>query len=134
MKLFRRIAIAAGILIALLLLAVVIIHMPSVQMAIWSKIQNYLQSEYNVHVEAERLQFSLLSGVQAELSKVKVYGGPQNEQQFAIADKVRIYAPLSILWSSDKIVEKVQIENPDVNMDYAARPKPQPEEEDSGKF
>ena len=134
MMMIKRIGMVLGILLVLGIILVSIIHIPSVQMVVWSKIQDHLRSEYNIIVEADSLKFSLFSGLQAEIRKLKILGGPQNQQQFAIADIVRVYAPLSILWSSDKIVEKIQIENPDVNADYPPNLREQGKQEDSGTF
>jgi outer membrane protein assembly complex protein YaeT len=134
MRIFKRIAIAIGLLLLLVILAIGAIHLPSVQMAIWSKIQDTLQSDYNVKVEAERFSFRLYPQVHAEVTKVKVYGGPQNQNQFAVADRVDLFAPLSLLWSSDKIIEKVQLQNPQVDADYPPNIKERKVEEDSGTF
>jgi outer membrane protein insertion porin family len=133
MKVVRRAAIAVGILLGLILIAIAVLHMPSVQMAIFSRVQDYLQTEYNIRVEGERFSYRLFPRFQAEIKKIRVFGGQENQQRFLSADSIRLFGPLSILWSSDKIVEKLQIENPDANLDYPPHPRP-PKKKSSGTF
>ncbi len=108
--------------------------MRSVQMAVFSKIQDYLRTEYNIRIEGERFSYRLFPHVQAEIKNFRIFGGPQNQNQFVSADYLRLYGSLSILWTSDRIVEKLQIHNPDADLDYPPHPKVREKKESRGSF
>ncbi|HEY7159649.1 MAG TPA: hypothetical protein VH815_00255, partial [Acidobacteriota bacterium] len=125
MKVVRRVAIAVGILLGLLLIAIAVLYMPSVQMAVFSRVQDYLQSEYNIRIEGERFSYRLFPRLEIDLKNARVYGGPDNQKEFLNADAVHIFAPLSILWTSDRVIDKVQILNPRADLDNPPRTKTQ---------
>lgn len=123
MKIVRRLAIAIGILLALVLIAIAVLHMPSVQMAVFSRLQDYFQSEYNVRIEGERFSYRLFPELQITVKNARIYGGPENQKEFLKADYVHLFAPLSFIWSSDSVIYKLQVENPDADLDNPPHPK-----------
>jgi outer membrane protein insertion porin family len=128
MKVVRRLAIAVGILLVLVLIAIAVLHMPSVQMAVFTRLQDYLRSEYNVRIEGERFSYRFYPQLRIDLKNARIYGGPENQKEFLTADYVHIFAPLSFLWSSDRVIDKLQIENPRADLDNPPRTKTQPEQ------
>jgi outer membrane protein insertion porin family len=133
MKVVRRLAIAVGIILALILIAIAVLHMPSVQMAVFARVQDYLRSEYNIRIEGERFSYRFYPRFRIDLKNARIYGGPENQKEFLTADYVHVFAPLSFLWSSDRVIDKVQIQNPRADLDNPPRTKTQPGES-SGSF
>jgi len=117
MKVVRRLAIAIGILLGLVLIAIAVLHMPSVQMAVFSRLQDYYRSEYNLRIEGDRFTYRFYPGLQIDVKNARIYGGPENQKKFLTADYVHIFAPLSFLWSSDRVIDRLQVENPRADLD-----------------
>src|SRR5262245_12421203 len=124
MKVLRRVAIVLGVLLGLVLIAIAVLHMPSVQMAVFSRLQDYFQSEYNVRIEGDRFSYRLWPRLQITVKNARVYGGPENQKEFLTADYVHIFAPLSFLWTSDRVIDKLQVQNPHADLDNPPHPKP----------
>jgi outer membrane protein assembly complex protein YaeT len=133
MKVLKRAGVAVGVLLGLVLIAIAVLHMPSVQMAVFSRIQDYLRAEYNIQIEAESFTYRLFPRVQVDIKNPRIFGGPENQQKFLTADNVRLFAPLSILWTSDRIVNKLQLQNPHADLDNPPHPKSQKKKEE-GSF
>ncbi|MCI0443441.1 hypothetical protein L0152_09515, partial [bacterium] len=124
MKVLRRAAIVVGILLGLLLIAIAVLHMPAVQMAVFSRLQDYFQSESNIRIEGERFSYRLFPRLQVDVKNARIYGGPENQQEFVTAEYVHLFAPLSFLWSSDRVIDKLQIEKPHADLDNPPHPRP----------
>ena len=124
MKVLRRAAIVVGILLGLLLIAIAVLHMPAVQMAVFSRLQDYYQSEYNIRIEGERFSYSLFPRLQIDLKNARIFGGPENQKEFVTAEDVHLFAPLSFLWSTDRVIDKLQIVKPHADLDNPPHPRP----------
>lgn len=116
MKILRKAAIAFGILLVAIVCLILLLHSSFAKAKIARYLETYAKDQYNLRLEIGSLNYDFFPVVNVHVNSIRLYGGKENKNVFLTARALNAEFPLSIIWATDKKVQKLVLDTPDADM------------------
>ena len=116
----RKVLVVAAVFLALSLLTTAIFRSAWFKQQIVSWMQTTLEEKYGIRLEMDAFEYSLQGGFHLAMSGVRAYERSK-PVPFFTAERLEIQAPYSVLWSSSKVVDRIAVRAPVLDLDHLPR-------------